>query len=157
MLGQEIFGLLQGCTLGRIRYPTGLTTDGPDYNKLLCHLSFPEPIQRPFGSRNDIRTGIFGRLLASSSSVLPVASGNSRDKSRRPHTGSYEARLAQKKAVCGPIHGRLCGFGRLNSESSQRSGMCSPRSDACSPHVGWLRTLSWNGRTQQIPHPFRRP
>ena len=52
MLAQELFGPLQGCVLGRMRCPHGLTTNAPDHNELLYHLSFPEPMKRPFGWSN---------------------------------------------------------------------------------------------------------
>jgi hypothetical protein len=42
MLAQELFGLLQGCILGRMPCPHGLTTNGPDHNELLYHVSFPD-------------------------------------------------------------------------------------------------------------------
>jgi hypothetical protein len=51
MLAQELFGLLQGCILGRMRCPHGLTTNGPDHNKLLYHASFPEPMKHGSHSR----------------------------------------------------------------------------------------------------------
>jgi hypothetical protein len=44
MLAQQLLGLLQGCILGQMWYRFGLTTNGPDYHKLLCHVSFPEPM-----------------------------------------------------------------------------------------------------------------
>jgi hypothetical protein len=48
MLAQELFGLLQGCILGQMPCSHGLTTNAPDYNKLLCHMSFPEPMKATF-------------------------------------------------------------------------------------------------------------
>jgi hypothetical protein len=87
MLAQELFGLVQGCILGRMRCPYGLTTNGPDYNELLCHVSFPEPMKRPFGWGNHIQTGTSGQRFASSTfCVLPVASRNSRHNCKRPHS-----------------------------------------------------------------------
>jgi hypothetical protein len=52
MLAQELFGLEQGCILGRMRCAYGLTTNGPDHSKLLCHLSFPRPMKTTIAWRN---------------------------------------------------------------------------------------------------------
>jgi hypothetical protein len=42
VFAQEFLGLLQGFILGQMWCSLGLTTNGPDYNKLLSHLCFPE-------------------------------------------------------------------------------------------------------------------
>jgi hypothetical protein len=42
VFAQEFLGLLQGFILGQMWCSLGLTTNGPDYSKLLYHLSFPE-------------------------------------------------------------------------------------------------------------------
>jgi len=71
MLTQELFGLVQGCILGRMRCPYGLTTNGPHHNKLLCHLSFPKADENePLDGAITVPNRDVGQRFASSSSSV---------------------------------------------------------------------------------------
>jgi hypothetical protein len=123
MLAQEVFGLVQGCILGRMRCPYGLTTNGPDYNELLCHLTFPEPMRRPFGWSNqthqsDLRPTI--RLINFFRSSCRFAQFPSQEQAASQQ-GIMKGDSAQK-AAGEPILGRLYASAPLNSENSQRTG-----------------------------------
>jgi hypothetical protein len=86
MLTQELFGLVQGCILGRMRCPYGLTTNSPHHNELLCHLSFPkadenEPLDGAITAPN---RDVGQRFASSSSSVFSCRSAQSGHKSKWP-------------------------------------------------------------------------
>lgn len=86
MLAQELFGLVQGCILGRMRYPYGFTTNGPHHNELLCHLSFlkadeNEPLDGAITAPN---RDVGQRFASSSSSVSSCRFAQSGHKSKWP-------------------------------------------------------------------------
>jgi hypothetical protein len=117
MFAQELFGLLQGRVLRQMLCSRGFATDGPDYNKLLCHMSFPEAtfrLEQPYSRTGRRQRMNFVRFSLSLREVPATRAGSLTGK-------NDEARAAQEKAACEPILGRLCASGPLNSESSQRT------------------------------------